>query len=221
MALLNGIYVHVVDERTNRDTTGVSHPVEDGSQLSDHVQNAPLTVTLTGAVVERDGVSANDARTKLVVMQEQGTLILFQGRNICPNMQIRTFNTGHPNTILGGLNFDMTLVQVRIAKSPYVAPQSDSGSVAEMPPAGDIEVDGQVIFTGGPVYASSSASKPAANRGRSVCKLTQKSGGAHAYHCISTDGGKVYGWVDAANVQPTSAGTPLTGQANGGTQQVV
>ena len=69
-----------------------------------------------------------------------------------------------------------------------------------------IQVGSKVTFGGGRVYASSSATTPAANRPLSECKVTIISNGAkHPYHLQSLDGKGVYGWVDAADVkQPTT-----------------
>ena len=80
---------------------------------------------------------------------------------------------------------------------------------------------GFVVFKGGNVYVSSDAKKPAAKRGRSTCKITiinTRSWGIHAYHLISTDGKKVYGWVDKSNIEglPTSSTNSKT---NSGTKQ--
>ena len=69
-------------------------------------------------------------------------------------------------------------------------------------PAG-YKVGDIVQFTGGGVYVSSSTSAaPSANRGASICKLTQISGGnKYPYHLISEDKAQVYGWVAADKVK--------------------
>ena len=69
---------------------------------------------------------------------------------------------------------------------------------------GAIKVGDIVQFTGGKVYASSTAATAAGTRGASKCKVTATAPGAkHPYHCISEDGKGVYGWVDAAAVGGT------------------
>ena len=74
----------------------------------------------------------------------------------------------------------------------------------------------------------SDAKKAAATRGRSTCKITiapdtnkvlNNSWAIHKYHLISTDGKKVYGWVDKENIEGTGS-TGTSGTTNGGTQQV-
>jgi len=60
-----------------------------------------------------------------------------------------------------------------------------------------------VVFTGGPVYISSTAAKAAKEKDvTSTCKVTAvNTKGTHPYHCISQDGKGVYGWVDKADVK--------------------
>ncbi len=58
-----------------------------------------------------------------------------------------------------------------------------------------------VQFKGGPVYISSSAEEPTVTRASSKCKCTSANGNAHPYHLISQDGKKVYGWVNAEDVE--------------------
>ena len=65
-----------------------------------------------------------------------------------------------------------------------------------------------VQFTGGKVYASSTATAASSTRNASKCKVTATAPGAkHPYHCVSEDGKGVYGWVDAAAVGATPGGT--------------
>lgn len=70
----------------------------------------------------------------------------------------------------------------------------------------DIAVGDIVQFKGGPVYISSMAASPTANRGASRCKVTIKNSNAHPLHLISEDGARVYGWVNAADVEGGDAG---------------
>ena len=66
-----------------------------------------------------------------------------------------------------------------------------------------------VQFTGGKVYASSTAATAAGTRGASKCKVTATAPGAkHPFHCISEDGKGVYA-VDAAAVGAPTAAKPV------------
>jgi hypothetical protein len=154
---------------------------------------------------------------------ETGTLLLYQGRNVVSSLQIRAFDTDHPNTNNGGADFMMTLEKVRTAKSAYV-PKTASDTEKDEAAKSDVDnvvVGDTVIFKGGPVYVSSDATRAASTRGRSTCRVTKistQSWSIHQYHLISEDGGKVYGWVDKANIECIPP--PVTsGETDAGTQQ--
>lgn len=71
--------------------------------------------------------------------------------------------------------------------------------------AGRISKNSIVQFTGGGIYASSTAAEAGRSlKGKSTCRVTNiNEKGAHPYHCISQDGKGVYGWVDSASVAGT------------------
>lgn len=223
MAVINGLYIHVTNESMEREVDATSHPVEDGIPTTDTVRAKALTISLSGKIVGYDSMKASEVLSKLKAWHESGSLIQYQGRNVASSMQIRSLQTSHPNTNNGGADFSMTLVQVRIAKSAYV-PKKTSTKAKETAAKKDttsIKVGDKVVFKGGSVYVSSDAKKAAATRSRSTCKVTiisTKSWSVHQYHLISTDGGKVYGWVDRSNIEKVST-TTTSGKTNAGTKQ--
>ena len=180
-------------------------------------------MSLKGKIVDVKGTKANDILSKLKELQKKGSLVKYVGRNSVSNLQIQSFSTSHPYTNAGGADFDMTLKEIRIAKSAYNKSANTAQKKQEQKKnSPDLSVGSIVVFKGGSVYVSSDATKPAATRGRSTCKITiinTRSWSKHSYHLISTDGGMVYGWVDKSNIE----GVPSSGTAtktNGGTQQV-
>lgn len=222
MAILNGLYIHVVDESVDREVESTSHPVEKGVPTTDTVNVKALTVSLSGKIVDYDQVQASQVIAKINAWMESGSLVQYQGRNIASSMQIKAFNARYNNTNNGGADFDMILTQVRIAQSAYV-PKKASDTAKEEAAKQDVEikVGSIVVFKGGPVYNSSDATKASATRDRSTCKCTiisDRTWSIHQYHLISTDGGSVYGWVDKANIEGTVS-TSTSGTTNAGTQQ--
>lgn len=231
MAIINGMYIHVVDESASWEVTATSHPVESGLPLTDTVVARALSLSLSGKIVDYGNVKASEVITKLKQWQSSGSLIEYQGNEIASGMQIRSLETDRPNTVYGGADFSMELVQVRIAKSAYVPKKTNTSTStggttaqkteAKKPENLNIKVGDVVVFKGGPVYSSSDAKKAAANRNRSTCKVTKISTASysvHQYHLISNDGGKVYGWVDKKNIEG-KASTSTSGKTNAGTQQ--
>lgn len=223
MAILNGMYLHVTDESFSREVDATSHPVESGIPITDTVKPKAISISISGKIVDYDGMKASQVISKIKALMDAGSLVQYSGRNVASNMQVRSFETDHPNTNNGGADFSMQLEQVRIAKSAYTPQKSSTTSqqtAAKKNP--QISVGSIVIFKGGSVYVASDSTKAAATRSRSTCKVTKISTASysvHRYHLISTDGKNVYGWVDLANIEGTAA-TGTSGTTNAGTQQV-
>lgn len=222
MAILNGLYIHVVDESLERGVEATSHPVEDGVPTSDTVKSKALQIELSGKIVDYPGMKAAQVLGQIKAWMASGSLVSYQGRSVVSSMQIRSFQSDHPYTNHGGADFSMTLVEVRIAKSAYV-PKKESEKEKEQAAKKEVEikVGYTVIFKGGSVYVASDSTKPSATRGRSTCKCTKiskESWSVHQYHLQSTDGGKVYGWVDRSDIEGVVS-TSTSGKTNAGTQQ--
>ena len=220
MALINNIYITVEDEQFSRSSSITQHPTEQGLPTTDSARSEPNGLSISGKIVDTDQYKSEMAIEKIDELRKNGSIIKYAGRHTAGNFMIKSFNTGQPNTLWGGAEFDMELVEVRIAKNAYNPAKSAQSQSNKSSPS--LSVGSIVVFTGGPVYVSSDATKPAANRGRSTCKITiinSRSWSKHDYHLISTDGGMVYGWCDRSNIEGTgNAGT--SGVTNGGMQQL-
>ncbi len=225
MALLNGIYVNVVDEHMEDDVEVTSHPVEQGADISDHVNIRSDTLSLSGNIVSTDTLSAAEILDQIQSWKRSKTLVRYEGRNFGDGFLIISCTTSHPNTVKGGCKFDMTLKRPRIAHSMYVADENTQPeTVTVQPSVGNLEVGQTVVFTGGDVFVSSDAQTKAATRGRSTCEVTLLSRAdwsVHPIHLVSTDGGMVYGWVDEGNIAGVqSDNTETKPQTDAGLQQI-
>lgn len=125
MALINNIYVHVTDERVSRNIKSTDHPTEKGIDITDNVKRQPVTLSISGKIVDTDTIKSHEALAKLYDLENKGSLITYSGRNILKNMIIQSFNSSHPYSNSGGLDFDMELKEVRIAQNSYVANSTD------------------------------------------------------------------------------------------------
>lgn len=220
MSIINGLYLHVIDEDIAWEVEATSHPVEDGLPLTDTVRPCAVSISLRGRIADYGNTRAEQVVDRIRAWQQQGSIIKYSGRNTAADMQIRSFTATY--TASGGADYSMELVQVRIAKSPY-APQKTSVQRREEAAKRNIsvKVGAKVVFKGGPVYVSSDAKKAAATRGRSTCEVTRISTApysVHQYHLISTDGQRVYGWADRSNIEGMPS-TSTNGTTNAGTQQ--
>lgn len=221
MALINNIHIWVEAESIDRTSKIPQHPVEQGLPITDNAVREPKVLSINGKIVDTSALKASEIVTKLETLKDKGSLIKYSGLNVLGNYLIESFHTDQNNKVWGGYEFDMTLVEVRISKSAYDPTKQKTAEKAKQKSNPTLEVGAKVVFTGGSVYVSSDAKKAAANRGRSTCKITKistKSWSIHQYHLISTDGKKVYGWVDKANIEGTGS-TGTAPKTNGGTQQ--
>lgn len=125
MALINDTYVFVESEDVTRENIASNHPVEEGIDLTDHVRQSPLVLTLTGEMV---GDDYEDDITQIEQMQKDGELVEYVGVNILSSALISKFTTTHDGAIYGGCRFTAELKEIRIAASPYVAGSGNIGS---------------------------------------------------------------------------------------------
>lgn len=228
MALINNLWVHVIDESWQEAISSTSHPVEKGIEITDTVRRNPVELSISGKIVDAGNKKATDIVAKLKELMNSGSLITYKGRKTASDLQIQSFSTSHPNTVWGGCDFDMSLKEVRIAKKAYTpkqttAPAKTATTTTTTVTATSIKVGSIVVFKGGNVYVSSDAKKAAAKRGRSTCKVTNinnKSWAVHKYHLISTDGKKVYGWVNESDIEGVSSASKTAATTKSGTQQV-
>ena len=126
MALINNIWVFVESENLTDDVESTSHPVEKGVNLTDHVQRQPKELSISGKIVKHGKVKTSETVKKIKELQRSGSLIKYVGRVTESNMQIQSFSTSFTHANWGGCDFEMTLKEVRIAKTAYVAPKKTS-----------------------------------------------------------------------------------------------
>lgn len=128
MALINNIYIHVTDEKVGRTVKSTDHPTEKGIAITDNVKREPVTLSISGKIVDTDALKSHEALAKIYDLENKGSLITYSGRNILKNMMIQSFNSTHPYTNAGGLDFDMELKEVRIAQNSYSEKSTESNS---------------------------------------------------------------------------------------------
>lgn len=131
MALINNLWVHITDEQVTREVKATEHTTEQGLPLTDNVKRQPVTASLTGEIVDYGDNKSHEILAKLYDLQIKGSLITYSGRNILKNMIIESFDTTHPNTNAGGLNFAMKLKEIRIAQNAYNASTEADKTKAE------------------------------------------------------------------------------------------
>lgn len=226
MALINNIYVLAEKEDLSNETETVTHPVESSKiPTASGIKKQPVSLSISGKIVNTENLTAKQAIAKIKALQNGGSLITYVGQcGTIKNLQIQSFSDNYSHKNYGGADFSMTLTEIRIAKSAYVAPTKTK--VSSTPTT--FKIGDVVRFNGGYVYVSSDAALSTVKKnGGSLCRLTKISAlpnAKHKYHLISIDcrfgsNKYVYGWVNASSVGGIPSSTASA--TNGGTQQVI
>lgn len=133
MATLQGIYIHVTSEDLQHDVELSTHPVERGIDITDNIKRKGAVLSISGKIVDfsfkRNAsvyLSASAIIELIKKTQSAGLPVTYSGRNYCHNMQIKSFQTSHPNTVSGGADFDMELQEMRVAVNSYVESAADT-----------------------------------------------------------------------------------------------
>lgn len=118
MAYINQYYLFVDGdgESTNRSVSISDHPVEEGMVITDNVRREPLEISISGKLV---GSDAETVKTNLESLMNQGSYVKYIGKEILSNAVILSFNTSRDVTVDGGMIFDMTIREIRVAQSAY------------------------------------------------------------------------------------------------------
>lgn len=132
MATINNLYIFVEDESLSHNVESLSHPVEKGFVITDHVQRKAIELSVKGKIVDFGGSKAFDILSQIKELQKSGSLITYMGRNNLQNLQIQNFSTTHPYTNWGGCDFNMTLKEVRIAQPAYTAEKKNNAGTQQI-----------------------------------------------------------------------------------------
>lgn len=118
MAYINQYYLFVDGdgESTNRSVSISEHPVEEGMVITDNVKRDPLEIHISGKII---GADAETIKTNLEALQKSGSYVRYIGKEILSNAVILSFHTSRDIELDGGMKFDMTIREIRVAQSAY------------------------------------------------------------------------------------------------------
>ena len=118
MAYINQYYLFVDGdgESTNRSISISDHPVEEGMIITDNVKYDLLEISISGKLV---GADAETVKTNLETLQKSGSYVRYIGKEILSNAVILSFRTSRDIELDGGMKFDMTIREIRVAQSAY------------------------------------------------------------------------------------------------------
>ncbi len=123
MAYINNYYVFVDSdgESSKRRVSISDHPVEEGLVITDHVQRDPAEIQLSGLLV---GSDAETVKSNLEKLQKNGSYVKYIGKEILSKAVILDFDTSRSIEIDGGMEFSMTIREIRVASSAYTSTTS-------------------------------------------------------------------------------------------------
>lgn len=124
IGLLNNVYVFVEDEQIDYSGESTSHPVEEGIELTDSYKRSPIELSIKGKIVDNKKEKAKDILNKLNKLKNEGSLIKYVGRISLGNMQIQNISVTSTYKNWGGYDVDISLKEIRVAKSAYDAAKS-------------------------------------------------------------------------------------------------
>lgn len=126
MAIIAGHYVWVASEELDTPIEATAHPVESGIDITTHIKPKPSTLSVSGEMV---GANHGDLVAFYRALARQGYILSYIGRVVFPNCYIASFSTRASYKIKDGVEFDMTLKEMRIARKNYESRTGYSGDL--------------------------------------------------------------------------------------------
>lgn len=93
-------------------STTTDHALEDGEQITDHVKSNPITISLSGVILDDTEAKV----LKLREYREKGEIIDYDYMTALKHVVITDFSRDYSAEIKDGYAFTMTLKQIKVAK---------------------------------------------------------------------------------------------------------
>lgn len=123
MPYLGDVHINVIEsESVSESSSTTDHALEDGSQITDHVESDPITIDISGVILDK----TDQKLLKLRKYRETGKILTYKYLNRLENVVIVSFKPDFSKDIKDGYKFSMTLKQIRLAKAPNIVSVSKS-----------------------------------------------------------------------------------------------
>lgn len=118
MAKIGDVEFNVLTESRPRTNTVTTYPVEDGADMTDHIERDRRSIEITGVVGDDD----DPAKTheELTIIWYHGKVVDYKGRSTLRNCVIEDFTVDVSSESVKGFTFSMTLTQIEVAKPSTV-----------------------------------------------------------------------------------------------------
>lgn len=175
----------VSKESVSMSSKITDNPIEDGSNINDHVFRNPEQYQLSGIVV-----GGQEAFALLTDMWKKGDILTYEGRIRVEDVVIQSFSPNFGPENKKGFGFSLALKKVNIGSAEYMpageAPlmsQQDKGKAASNMKTAATKADGlkttvstSISSSAYTSYVNSYSSKPAGSAGPSTRKTPGNSG---------------------------------------------
>ncbi|MFJ7663751.1 phage baseplate protein [Lysinibacillus sp. NPDC097162] len=112
MPYIKDVLIDVITKVSMPETsTTTDHALEDGEQITDHVISNPITISITGIILDETGEKV----LKLRGYREKGEIIDFDYMTSLKHVVIIDFSRDYEAKIKDGYAFTMTLKQIKVA----------------------------------------------------------------------------------------------------------
>lgn len=123
MPYLGDILIDVIrNEDLTESSETTDHALEDGEQISDHVNHKPIELNVSGYIND----PSDEKLLKIRKYREDKKILTYRYRNHLKKVLITSFNSNKSAKTAEGYEFDMTLKQIRFVKAPSVVSVSPS-----------------------------------------------------------------------------------------------
>lgn len=120
MAKLANYKIHALKEKEDARVDVTSYPVEKGLPTTDNVNSRPIMYSISGKILRNDANDADKVRDNLKKKMFGAKRVKYIGRIKASDVLITSISSNYSSSIKNGLDVDITMQQIRVAKTPYV-----------------------------------------------------------------------------------------------------
>ena len=167
LSKLGAVYFTVVkEENWNYSNAVTDKPLEDGSTITDHAQSNPIKLSISGVITQSIGYPTEDIK-KLQDYSLNNEVLTYIGTDTLANCIIESFDKKHTVDIANGIEFSLSLKEIRVANKQVANISVGSLSIP------DIELlKAQQSVKGETLRASLRPKTTKGTQGRKATKLT-------------------------------------------------
>jgi hypothetical protein len=117
MPYLGDVFIDsVTSVGLGESSSTTDHALEDGEQISDHVESDPITLKVDGIILDK----TDGKLLKLRNYRQKGEILSFNYMSRLETVVITSFSPKYDASIKDGYAFSMNLKQIKLAKAPNI-----------------------------------------------------------------------------------------------------